>query len=299
MGRHDRSNVGAKNAGLGEFLRARRSGLHPAQFGLPADGRRRVPGLRREEVAALANISSEYLGRLEQGRGRHPSPPVLRALSSALALSGTERDYLHLLAAAQPSELDCTRSRSGQIPSIDGTHLLEALHGTPALVLGRGTRVLAQNDATTSLAGNLVSQTVIESLFSNQRLRQHLIVWEESAAYWVSFLRTHTLRDGGDRDLCHLIRTLQQHDSDFARLWAQHEPLREASGNEIFIRRPDSSAAFHRQVLPLATPEQWLLVLTENDAVRDHSEKLGPHLKAHKSRTFDQKVAGSRENSPT
>src|SRR3954469_20788265 len=142
---------------LGEFLRARRELVLPAERGLPDLGRRRVPGLRREEVAMLAGISAEYYVRLERGRDRHPSPQVIAALARVLDLDAESTAYLSALAAPPPSPR-APRGRSGteQVPAAV-LAMLQAMDGVPAFVLGTFLDVLASNAAADLLHGGAVA----------------------------------------------------------------------------------------------------------------------------------------------
>jgi transcriptional regulator with XRE-family HTH domain len=135
---------------LAEALRTARNRRRPQDVGLPAGTRRRVPGLRREEVAQLAGVSADYLARLEQGRGPKPSDLVLRSLARALRLTDDERDHLFHLAGAAPP-------RPG---TIDGTvrastlRLMDRLTDLPALVLDAKGDILAWNALATALLGD-------------------------------------------------------------------------------------------------------------------------------------------------
>ncbi|GLW69616.1 transcriptional regulator [Kitasatospora phosalacinea] len=138
---------------LGLFLRTRREAVTPAEVGLPAGPRRRTPGLRRAELATLAGVSVEYVTRLEQGRDRHPSVPVLSALADALRLTTAERVHLHRLSKGLGGQFTCT---GGAAPnrSVRPTvrALLEHLEPAPALVLNRLGEVLACTAAYRRLA---------------------------------------------------------------------------------------------------------------------------------------------------
>ena len=133
---------------VAEFLRARREQLQPADVGLPDNGRRRTPGLRREEVATLAGVSIDYLVRLEQGRDTKPSPSVIAALADALRLDDEQRRQLYTLAMISQSAELCPAPRPlarAVAPTV--TALLERLGPTPAFVVGPANDVLAWNDA--------------------------------------------------------------------------------------------------------------------------------------------------------
>lgn len=139
---------------LGAFLRARRHALRPADVGLIPGGRRRTPGLRREEVAMLANVSVDYYERLERSRGNIPSESLLASLARALRLSVDERDYLYHL-AGHPTP--AARAATGYVePSM--MYLLDALDTVPAHVIDHLTTVLAQNSLSTALIGPWTKQ---------------------------------------------------------------------------------------------------------------------------------------------
>src|SRR5690349_9701795 len=132
---------------LGAFLRTRRERLHPEDVGLPSGPRRRTPGLRREEVAVLAHISTEYYVRLEQGRAPRPSAEVLAGIVGALRLTESESDHLHVLAGTAPSRTGL--HRRDVRPSI--LALLERLPQTAGLVTSATFEVLAWNHLATAL----------------------------------------------------------------------------------------------------------------------------------------------------
>lgn len=140
---------------LGDFLRARRQALRPADVGLPSRGRRRTPGLRREEVALLANLSVDYYERLEQSRNTNPSEALLGSLARALRLSVDERDYLFRL-AGHPAPAASTAS--GYVdPAM--MFLLDALTTVPAHVIDDRTTILAQNALSRALLGSWTDAT--------------------------------------------------------------------------------------------------------------------------------------------
>src|SRR6516162_10793877 len=143
--------TGTGRAELAAFLRARRARVSPRDAGLPATGRRRTPGLRRQEVAQLAGMSVDYYIRLEQGRGPHPSRQVLSALARALMLTADERDYLFRVAGESPPQI---AGPSREItPGL--RHLLDSMPETPAYVVDAAYNVLAWNYLATHFIGDL------------------------------------------------------------------------------------------------------------------------------------------------
>ena len=136
---------------LAAFLRARRARVSPQDAGLPTMGRRRTPGLRRQEVAQLAGMSVDYYIRLEQGRGPHPSRQVLSALARALMLTADERDYLFRMADEAPPQ----RARPSREITPGIRHLLDSMPTTPAYVVDAAYNVLAWNQLATHFIGDL------------------------------------------------------------------------------------------------------------------------------------------------
>nr|MDT0656699.1 helix-turn-helix transcriptional regulator [Micromonospora sp. DSM 115978] len=196
---------------LGSFLRTRREAVMPAQVGLPSNGRRRTPGLRRAELATLAGVSVDYLTRLEQGRDRHPSPQVLAALADALRLPTEERVHLRMMSKSADGGLPCMAAeppaRSVR-PTVRA--LLGQLEPGPALLLNRLGEILAHTSGYARLAGPLgVLDTDPPSLvryaFTDPRARRAYPDWDELADRLVADLR---LPGRGDPHLHQLIDEL-------------------------------------------------------------------------------------------
>ncbi|GAA0295345.1 helix-turn-helix domain-containing protein [Kineococcus aurantiacus] len=211
---------------LGEFLRARRELVRPAEVGLPDGPRRRVPGLRREEVAMLAGVSAEYYVRLERGRDRHPSPPVLDALARVLGLDAESRDYLASLAGnALPA-----RGAGPEVCSPTIAAFVERAPA-PAFVLGRFTDVLAANEAAHRLHGRMPGN-VLRHLFLDPGSRALYPDWAELAAEAVGSTRGAAVRYLDDPRLTRLVGELSLKSAEFARLWAQHGVRAKSAGTK-------------------------------------------------------------------
>ncbi|MGF7237824.1 MAG: helix-turn-helix transcriptional regulator [Frankia sp.] len=211
---------------LAAFLRHRRGRVQPADVGLPVGPRRRTPGLRRQEVAQLAGMSVDYYIRLEQGRGPHPSPQMLGAISRALRLSDDERDYLHHLAgeSAPRSEALSQRVRPGVL------HLLDRYDDAPALVCDAKYDVLAWNAMAAALFGDLsaappAERNVIWRFFTRPGVRQRHdpAGAEQFARESVADLRALAARYPRDRAVRDLINRLLGASEEFRRLWAERE----------------------------------------------------------------------------
>ncbi|MDX3849709.1 helix-turn-helix transcriptional regulator [Streptomyces sp. AK02-01A] len=213
--------------GLGDFLRARRAALDPHRVGLPDDGRpRRVPGLRREELAQLAHVSIDYVVRLEQGRTRRVSRPVLDALADALQLAPDERAYLFTAA-------DVTQATSARQPArrkIDPQLrvLLDGMHDVPAMVLNRRMDVLAWNRGAAALLTDFAAlpsaeRNLIRLTFLDDAYRSLYADWPRAARECVAVLRMEAGRNPNDQALTALVGELTVRDPDFRTWWASHQ----------------------------------------------------------------------------
>ncbi|WP_053846299.1 helix-turn-helix domain-containing protein [Streptomyces sp. NRRL B-24085] len=210
---------------LGAFLRARRAQLRPEQCGLPAtDSTRRVTGLRREEVAALAAISVDYYTRLEQGRVR-ASTPVLATLARALHLDEDEERYLYQL-AGRTDDRPQRRGRRPQHLRPAMRRLLDQLTHTPALVLGRRLDILAWNPTATALYTDFAAvpahqRNYLRLMFTDPAIRGLHREWAHDARDAVAALRMEAGADSDDPELARLVGDLTVQDADFRTWWAQ------------------------------------------------------------------------------
>ncbi|MFE9372966.1 helix-turn-helix domain-containing protein [Streptomyces sp. NPDC006711] len=204
---------------LSEFLRARRALVRPEDHGMPT-GVRRTPGLRREEVAVLAGVSTDYYVRLEQGRERNPSPQVLRALASALLLKDEEAAYLRAL--VDPPRSGRPRpAREYAGPQL--ISLLDTWADTPALVYGRHLDLLAVNALGEALFSWLGDEcSLITGMFLNPAARDFYRDWDVVAQGCVAALRAGN-PGPDDQRLWELVGELSVRSPDFARMWARHE----------------------------------------------------------------------------
>lgn len=222
--------VGMDNKRLGEFLRARRALVRPEDHAMPA-GARRTPGLRREEVAVLAGVSTDYYVRLEQGRERNPSPQVLRALAGALLLEDEEAAYLR--AMVDPPERPLSPpAREYAGPQL--VALLDAWADTPALVYGRYLDLLAVNSLGEALFSWLGTESsLITALFLNPAAQRFYRDWALVAQGCVAALRAAN-PDPGDQRLQALVGELSVRSRDFARMWARHDVRAKTASTKRF-----------------------------------------------------------------
>lgn len=255
------------NRELADFLRRARSQVDPQRAGLPADGRvRRVPGLRREEVALLARVSTDYYTRLEQGRRIVPSAGVLDAIATALDLDDAGRAHLVHLVGASPR----TTRRPTRAPSARrGLHqLVDALDGVPALLLGRRTEVLAANRLACALLTDFDAVPARERsyarwMFLDPQARERLVDWEAQARAVVENLRLDAGRDPDDPATQSLVGALTIASPEFARWWEEHRVARRTFGDKHF-RHPvvgDLTLQYETLTLP-GDPDQALFLFT-------------------------------------
>lgn len=217
---------------LGDFLYARRSQLRPADVGLKDYGdRRRVAGLRREELALLAGVSASYYTRLEQGQSVGASPEILDAVARALCLDESERRHLHDLADAGRRRTPARRPRAEQAGTAT-LHLLSTLESVPALVSGRRTDVLAWNRLGHALFASHLSPespqhpaerpNLARMLFLDPHTRALYADWTAKATAVVENLRMVAGRHPDDTLLTSLIGELTVKSPEFAALWTGH-----------------------------------------------------------------------------
>jgi transcriptional regulator with XRE-family HTH domain len=229
-----------ERSALGEFLRSRRGRVRPGDVGLPAGiGRRQTPGLRREELAALAGVSVDYYTRLEQGRDANPGAEVLHALASALRLTDDERAHLHELARHASGRSAAARLGTGA-PRPGLLHLLDAVRPTPAFVLDQVSNVLAVNPEGARLMPGVHARcNLIRYVFTDPAAREVFVSWREMAQDCVAHLRTVAAADPDSPALADLVAGLSADSAEFAALW-RHYDVRVKSGARRTFRRPGS-----------------------------------------------------------
>lgn len=222
---------------LAAFLRARRERLRPADVGLPDSGRRRTPGLRREELAVLAGVSVDYIVRLEQGRDTHPSGAVLGALADALRLSDDERVHLKRLAVLTSAPGLCPQGSAAPVevpPTVRA--LVERLDPTPAFVIGAWFDLLAWNTAW----GRLIAPiglldgdrpNLARFTFTDPRARTVYLDWAATADEQASALRSMALDRGDEPAFTELVDELRQVPA-FAERWSCHLVVEKRRGTK-------------------------------------------------------------------
>ncbi|MFR9730124.1 helix-turn-helix domain-containing protein [Saccharopolyspora sp. MS10] len=260
---------------LGEFLRARRTALSPDSAGLPGTGRRRVRGLRREEVAALASISTDHYTRLEQGR-RTASEAVLEALARVLRLASDERAYLFELSG---KEADRSAHPARQSARPELLRLLADLTTTPAMLLGRRTDVLAWNESAAALFVDfarfpLPERNFVRLVFVDPELRSRYPDWEHVARSCAAQLRMEAAAAPGDPLLAELVAELSGRDADFRRWWGAHHVAARESGSKVLRHPAVGELVLDWSTLTCAAdPDQQLITLTAEPGT-PHREAL-------------------------
>ncbi|MFI5975106.1 helix-turn-helix domain-containing protein [Streptomyces sp. NPDC051452] len=223
-----------RRAELSEFLRSRRARLKPEDVGLPDFGRRRrVPGLRREELAQLAGVSVAYYTRLEQGNGRNVSAEVLDSIARALRL--TDAEHAHLTHLAKPkSHKRKPAARQQQVrPSL--CRLLDTMDGVPAYIVGRRAEILAWNRMAAAVFGDWAELPAVERnwarlVFLRPDYRDLFVDWEQKAIDIVCALRMDAGCHPDDPRLSALVGELSVKSEEFRRLWATHDVKEKSHG---------------------------------------------------------------------
>lgn len=224
------------NRDLADFLKRARAAVDPARAGLPADSRvRRVSGLRREEVALLAGVSTDYYTRLEQGRRITPSRSVLDAIARALDLDETGRAHLEHLVGAPPRGRKPPTAAQRVRPGL--YQLLESLTGTPAMILGRHSDVLAINRLGAALIADFERMRPRERsyarwMFLSSDARKLFIDWDVQARSVVENLRLELGAHPGDPITTTLVDELSAASADFRDWWAQHRVYQRTHGSK-------------------------------------------------------------------
>ncbi|MFC7329453.1 helix-turn-helix transcriptional regulator [Marinactinospora rubrisoli] len=230
------------NVELGEFLRHSRARISPESVGLPERGAfRRVPGLRREEVAQLAGVSTDYYTRLEQGRRISPSDSVLEAIADALRLSETERSHLFHLARPRSAR---DRREAGQVQRVRAgvRRMLDSFTDQAAFVLGRRGDVLATNRLCRALLADFDSMPYRERnltrwIILDEAARELYVDWERIASEMTAILRLDAGRHPEDTRTAELVGELAMKSEHFRRWWADHKVLARTFGHKR-LRHP-------------------------------------------------------------
>ncbi|MFI0815978.1 helix-turn-helix domain-containing protein [Streptomyces sp. NPDC021098] len=258
---------------MGEFLKARRAELRPRTVGLPDTGcRRRVAGLRREEVALLAAISTDYYTRLEQGRIQ-PSASVLAAVVQVLHLDNDQRDYLFELAGRQAVR---SRRQATQKVQPQLRRLLDDLTATPGVVIGRRMDILAWNPLAAALLTDFAEvperkRNYVRILFTDPRMRTLYADWRTVARDCVAQLRMLAAKYPDEPRLTSLVGELSVQDEDFGQWWGRHHVASRSMGTKKFHHPVVGELVLDWDTLTCSSnPDQELVVWTAEPGSPSH-----------------------------
>lgn len=256
---------------MGAFLQSRRARISPADAGLVSHGRRRVPGLRREELAQLAGVSADYYIRLEQGRAANVSDAVLDAVARILRLDETERRHLgNLVRGGTP-----VRRRPAQVVRPELQRLLDLMETVPAFVLGRRMDVIGWNALADAVSGFSAmaarERNAARHTFLDPAARTFYTDWETVAGETVAYLRLDAGRHPDDPRLSSLVDELTVKSADFRRLWSGQE-VREKTFGAKLIEHPVVGALElgYETFAPPGDPDQLLVAYTVEPGSSSH-----------------------------
>jgi transcriptional regulator with XRE-family HTH domain len=263
--------MAARGNKLGEFLKARRAQISPDKAGLLAGGGRRVPGLRREQVAELAGLSADYYTRLEQGRERHPSASTLNALARTLGLGPDAQRYLFAIAAPQPK---LPRPRSGEI-SRNLAELLDQWDRQLATLTDEMFDVVAANQLSWAVyGGHQYTGNHARLVFLDPDRDVFFREWDKVASGIVAQLRAAAILDPGNAGLTNLVGELTTQSPEFRRRWAKAE-VRERTGRTFLVTHAEVGDLdlVYEAFRPNSNPNLLLTVLWPT-AGSDTADKL-------------------------
>lgn len=281
------------SSALGDYLRARRARLRPADVGLPAGpGLRRTPGLRREELAALAGVSIDYYIRLEQGKETNPSPAVLEALAGALRLDTEEQAHLLALADHAAGRVPPARPSAPARPVVRTgvLRMLEQLRPCPAYVLSRTSDMLAANPEGLALFAGMDEwpperRNTIRYVFLHPAARSLLADWEKAACTSAAQLRSLTATDPHDPALTALIDELNGADPEFAALWKRYDVHARRGDRKTFHHPRVGTFTLDFEVLRLDADRQRMSVYQARPGTPDHDAMVLLSLSTSDART--------------
>jgi transcriptional regulator with XRE-family HTH domain len=273
-----------RRAELADFLRNRREALRPEDVGLPPGGRRRTPGLRREEVAQLSGVGTTWYTWLEQGRDVRASASVLEAIAGALDLTPAERSHLILLGRGE--EVPVERAPKEELhPTI--RKLVENLGPNPACITGRRFDFLAWNDAHSAIFGDPGEmpdgrRNLVWSIFMDPARRTLHEDWNAGSRRLVARFRAQAARYVGDRDFDDLIKALQKGSPEFRKWWDLHEVASSGVGRKTLNHPKVGKLVFeHAAFRPADENPDLRLILYSAVPVANTPEKLAKLLAEH------------------
>jgi transcriptional regulator with XRE-family HTH domain len=272
-----------RRAELADFLKKRRAALRPEDVGLTNGGRRRTPGLRREEVASLAGVGATWYTWLEQGRDVRASLEVFEALARALKLTPAERIHLILLGRGEEAP-PCEQPAEKVTPTVK--RLIENLGANPAYLLGRRWDYLAWNRAAAVIFGDFgrlprAARNHAWQTFTDPARRELIDDWEQSSRLLVAKFRADSAHHLGDPSFEQLIDALRNASPEFCKAWKRHEVARSGPGRKTLNHPVAGKLVFENAVFhPQESPEQRLILYSPTDE-EDTRAKLADLLAVH------------------
>ncbi|MBA2677460.1 MAG: helix-turn-helix domain-containing protein [Ktedonobacteraceae bacterium] len=270
-------NESERRQALADFLRKRRARLSPGEVGLPPGIRRRTPGLRREEVAQLANIGTSWYVWLEQGRDIHPSVSVLESLAQVLRLTPNERRHLFLL-AGQSLPPHTLSTEEHLTPALQ--QVLADLNPTPAYVMGRRWDYLAWNNAAESVFAIAQpapphSSNLIWRLFTSPTSKACYPNWEQLARGVLAEFHTASARYTGDAWFEELVEDLKEASPEFGQWWSHQDAPGSIDGHKIIKHLTLGHLEFEHITLQMPSdPDVRIMIYTPNAATRAKLERF-------------------------
>lgn len=253
---------------LGEYLRARRAVVRPQDVGLPDYGPRRVPGLRRDEVALLAGVSTDYYIRLEQGRERHPSDQVLRSIAGALRLDDDAAAHLFRLG------LPVFEARAAASPTVapELVRLMDGMPDVPAFLVGAAQDILGANAMARELyRGFARYDNLLRMIFLDPYAKSFYGDWDAASRLAVSNLRASSSQFPADERIERVVGELTLHSPAFANLWARYEVRPRTREKKYFVHPRVGDLRLHFETFAVASaPGQHLSVYSAEPGSASH-----------------------------
>lgn len=273
---------------LGDFLRSRRTRLDPASFGF--SGRRRTPGLRREEVAQRAHISSTWYTWLEQGRGGAPSAAVLERICEALMLTDTEREHLFMLGLGRPPEVRY-QPVAGVNPRLQ--RVLDSLDASPAIIKTPTWEVVAWNRAATVALTDYSTlppgqRNILRFLFGDPAVRARQDNWESVARFVVGTFRADVARAGLASEVADLVDDLCRTNPEFDRMWRENQVFGHGDAENVKRLRHPEFGMIEMEYSLFAVdgrPDLSMIVYTPLDA--DIAQRIRRAVEAMEKGVYD------------